>query len=149
MKFDFKPTIFQSGWTNIFHATTGGHCCNLGQRIPAVWFHKKGSAAATNNTIQVCSAVNDVPLYCVFSNPLSRGQWATVEISQQKEGSSYKYQVKVNGATIKSVVNKKPREFLNVKIYSASPWVNAAPGVIRNLVVRSGKRLITSFSESL
>ena len=31
-----------SGWSNILHFTTGGNCCNLGDRIPAIFHHSNG-----------------------------------------------------------------------------------------------------------
>ena len=37
VKFEFKPTQFQAGVTNIIHLTTGGDCCNDEDRIPGVW----------------------------------------------------------------------------------------------------------------
>ena len=59
VKFEFKPTRFQSGWTNIIHLTaTGSNCCAIGDRIPAVWFGRE-SATASKNGLHVCSAVND------------------------------------------------------------------------------------------
>ena len=138
VKFDFKPIRFQRGWTNIIHLTTKGNCCGYGERIPGVWFHGS-SATATKNKLLICSAVNGQGNFCVTSSPVPRGQWTTVEISQQKEGSSYKYTVKVNGTTLKSVINKKPKEFSNVKVYGANPWYKVAQGIIRNLIVNSGK----------
>merc|ERR1712072_525717 len=36
ISFDFKPTKWIGGWTNILHLTTGANCCGLGQRIPAI-----------------------------------------------------------------------------------------------------------------
>ena len=70
--------------------------------------------------------------------------------SQRKMGSSYVYTVEVNGAVVKSVINLQPKEFSNVKIYGGDPWYQAAQGVMRNLVVESGKRTVfmrTMFSK--
>ena len=137
VKFDFKPTRFESDWTNIIHLTTDHNVGEYGERIPGVWFHDGSSATATENKLHICSAVNGEGSFCVNSSPVPRGQWTTVEISQQKEGSSYKYTIKINGATLKAITNKQPKEFSKVKVYGADPWYNAAQGVIRNLIVTS------------
>ena len=138
VKFDFKPSQFQPGWTNIIHLTsTNENCCNYGDRIPAVWFHSS-SSSATANGLHVCSAVNSEGNFC-FNSPdnakVPRGQWTTVEITQVEEGDSYRYTVKVRGVNIGSIINEEAREFTNVKVFNADNLYNAAEGSIRNLVI--------------
>ena len=80
VKFEFKPTSFQTGWSNILHLTTNGDCCEYGQRIPGVWLHDRETWATTNR-LHVCSAVNGEGNFCVNSGyVVRRGQWCTVEI---------------------------------------------------------------------
>ena len=138
VRFDFNPSQFQDGWTNVIHLTTGGNCCGYGDRVPAVWFH--GSPpSATKNRLHICSAVNGKGNYCYNSGAtVARGQWTTMEISQRPEGSSYRYTVTVGGDILGSVINAQPRTFFNVKVFSADNWYNAAQGSIRNLVINPG-----------
>ena len=135
VKFDFNPSRFQGGWTNILHLTTGANCCGYGDRIPAVWFHGSHTSA-TKNRLHICSAVNGKGNYCVDSGAtVARGCWTTIEITQLPEGVYYRYTVKVAGTVLRSVINKQPREFVNVRVMSADAWHNAAQGSIRNLVI--------------
>ena len=136
VKFDFKPSQFQPGWTNIIHLTsTGKSCCSVGDRIPGVWFHGT-SPTATTDKLLVSSAVNGNGNFH-WSTPatVARGKWTTVEITQLTEGNSYRYTVKVGGKSIGTVINKRAREFTNVEVYGADNWSNAAKGSIRNLVI--------------
>ena len=143
VKFDFNPTRFQGGWTNVIHLTTGGNCCGYGQRIPAVWFHST-NGGATKNRLHICSAVNGQGNYCANSGHIvQRGQWTTIEITQLPEGLYYKYTVKVGGNVLHSTINRDPREFANVRVMSADGFYNAAQGKIRNLVIKpKGKVLL-------
>ena len=135
IKFDFNPRVFQSGWTNIIHLTTGGNCCNYGYRIPGVWFHG-ASSRSTKNRLHVCSAVNGKGNFCWNSGvTIPRGKWTTVFITQQPEGNSYRYTVKVGNVQIGTVINSQAREFSNVKVFASDNWYNAAQGSIRNLVI--------------
>ena len=136
VKFEFKPTRFQSGWTNIIHLTaTGNNCCKYGDRIPAVWFYST-TTTATKNKVHICSAVSGRGNYCFDSGIIvPRGQWTTIEINQHREGVSYKYVVKVNNIMLGSVTNSKPQLFSNVKVFGSDSWHNAAQGSMRNLVI--------------
>ena len=131
------PSQFRSGgWTNIIHLTaTGGNCCNYGDRTPAVWFHSS-STTATGNKLHICSSINGNGNTCF--NPglvVRRGQWATMEIKQYKEGSFYRYQATVNGVLVASALNKQAREFSYVKVYGSDKWYNTAQGSMRRLVI--------------
>ena len=133
--FEFKPTTFESGWTNIIHLTTGESCCGEGSRIPAVWFHSS-STTATKNKLHICSAVNGEGNYCTDSAVVvPRGQWTRVEVLQYKEGASYKYLVKVGSTALLSVTNSKPKDFYNVKVFGADDWSKHAQGSMKNLVI--------------
>ena len=136
VKFEFKPTRFQSGWTNIIHLTaTGDNCCKYGARLPGVWFFSS-STSATKNRLHICSAVSGNGNYCFNSGIIvPRGQWTRIEVNQHREGVAYKYVVKVNDAIIGSVINTKPRQFSNVKVFGGDNWYNPAQGSMRNLVI--------------
>ena len=136
VKFDFKPTQFQSGWTNIIHLTAfGKNMDQYGDRIPAV-FLQSSSTTATKNKLHIYSAVNGDKNHAVSSDAVvAVGEWTTIEISQHRDGDSYIYTVKVKGVELESVINTQPREFTNVKVYGADPWQPAAQGSMRNLVI--------------
>ena len=137
VKFDFKPSQFQPGWTNIIHLTsTGENCCNYGDRIPAVWVRSRSSGATTNK-LEVSSAINNNGNFFFSPRPATvpLGQWTTVEITQLKEGNSYRYSVKVGGRRITTAINRKAREFTNVIVFGADDWSRAAKGSMRNLVI--------------
>ena len=118
VRFDFKPTSFQRGYTNILHLTaTGDDCCYSGDRVPGVWFHGTWKGAEKNR-IRVCSAVNGIGNYCLNSGDLvQRDQWTTVEISQRPDGQFYIYHVKVGGIYLGAVWNRQPRFFYDVKVF--------------------------------
>ena len=136
VRFEFNPTSFQSGWTNIIHLTsTGGNCCKYGDRVPGVWFWSS-STNAQKNRFHICSAVNGNGNFCYNSAvSVPRGQWTTVEITQRPEGAYYRYEVRVGNVLIGSVINKQAKVFTNVKAYASDNWYNAAQGMIRNLVI--------------
>ena len=136
VKFDFKPTRFQGGWTNVLHMTSNGQNGGYGGRVPGVWFHGS-SAGATRNRFHICAAVNTVGNFCYNSavNSIPRGQWTSVSIAQRPEGAFYRYEVKINGKVLGSTLNKKARTWPNVKVYGADNWYNAAQGIMRNLVI--------------
>ena len=136
VKFDFKPTSFQRGYTSILHLTaTGNDCCYFGDRLPGIWFHGTWKRAEKNR-LRICSAVNGIGSYCLNSGvTVPRGQWTTIEISQRPDGVHYIYQVKVDGVYLGSVLNRQPRFFYDVKVYGSDSWYNAAEGTIRNLLI--------------
>ena len=99
-----------------------------------MFFHGS-SSDATENRLHICSAVNGDRNFTLNSAPVPRGEWTAVEITQLKQGDSYRYTVKVRGVTVGSVINRDAREFYNVDVYAADNWYNAAQGSMRNLVI--------------
>ena len=136
VEFEFKPTQFQSDWTNIIHLTaTGNDCCKYGDTIPGVWF-QPASTDATKNKLRICSAVDGSGRHCYDSvASVPRGQWTKIKIYQHREGYSYKYVVKINGAIFGPIVNNKAQKFYHVQVFGADDWNNAAQGSMRNLVI--------------
>ena len=66
-------------WSNIIHFTTGGDCCNIGDRVPAIFYNNDGF-------LLISSAVSgDGNLY--VEAPVDFGKLYHIEISQrQKNG---------------------------------------------------------------
>ena len=137
MEFELRLALvqFQPGYTSIIHLTTKNNCCSYGERIPAVYFWSSASAA-TKNRLHICSAVSGNGNYCSDSKKtVRRGHWTKVSITQRRDGARFKYTVKVGNDVIRSVYNTQPREFYNVKVYSADPWSTNANAYIKNLVI--------------
>ena len=135
VSFEFNPRVFQGGWTNLIHLTTGANCCGAGARIPGVWFHGSNSKA-TKNRLHICSYVRGNGNYCWNSGVIvPRGQWTRIVISQQFSGGKYIYTVTIGNKRLGSVINTTPREFANVRVFASDNWYNAAQGSIRNLVI--------------
>ena len=64
-------------WSNIIHFTTGGDCCNIGDRVPAIFYNKAGF-------LRISSAVyGDGDFY--VDPPIDLGKWYHIEMSQTKE----------------------------------------------------------------
>ena len=89
----------------------------------------------------MCTQLNDNKDYCFdsFDAETSKtNQWISVELSQQMVDGVYKYRVHINGVKVHEAINDNPRMFYNVEVYAGSPFHNAQPGYIRNLIVRGG-----------
>ncbi|XP_065675117.1 uncharacterized protein LOC136091448 [Hydra vulgaris] len=126
---DILLTSSFSYWTNIVHFTIEGNYLNYGDRTPGLFFH--------NNILQICSPVNGIAPYCVYSKPLELDTWTTAKISQLIYEGYYNYTVQINNETINTCINNYALDFRHVKLYASNPWIQATPGYIRNLVVRN------------
>ena len=67
-----------SGWSNILHFTsTGSNCCNIGDRVPAIFYHSEG-------ILSISSAVNEDGDYGLRTN-IDLKKWYHIEIVQKTE----------------------------------------------------------------
>ena len=77
---DVKINSWKSGYANIIHLSEGGECCNVGQRIPAVFTYNNGK------TLYVSSAIGDDGNYGISGNwyipEIPRNSWFKLVISQ-------------------------------------------------------------------
>ena len=137
ISFDFKPTKWVKGWANIVHFTTGSSCCGLGSRIPA-FFPSGGKIAIT-------FAVNRNGNYKTWTPKLALNKWVHFSLNQRLEGKNYVYQVYMNKVLLRTIVNRSPRDYKNVKVFVADTWTSTQPGFVKNLritnkaIVPSGK----------
>ena len=122
--FDIFPTGTVSGWSSIFHMTTGGNQGN-GYRIPGVWFHSQTTRILFDNKYDFNSA--SIPIH----------QWTRIEILQEEDDSptQYLYTIKINNTVAYSNVGTQPQTYENVLVYAGDPWYNPSPALIRRLNV--------------
>jgi len=132
VKFEVKPTRNGGRWTNVLHLTTGGNCCNNGQRIPAVLLDSR-------NKMYVAFSVNGRGNHLYSTEDgIPSNRWTAVEIKQFPEDNAYRYEVVVNGKTIGSIVNNDARQFDAVQVFTAWQWSIPTPGSIRKLRIEGG-----------
>ena len=134
VKFEFYPLVYiHNDWYNIIHFTINQNDNEVGDRIPAVWTHfNKGTS--TRRALHICSGIDNNKNHCVDSPYVEVKKWHRIEISQRYEGHERKtvYTVSVDGRLIEALINNKPREFQNVKVYASDPWHREQNGYIRN-----------------
>ena len=67
-----------SGWSNILHFTsTGSNCCNIGDRVPAIFLRPGGGS------LHITNAVGDNGNYW-FDHNIEMGKSYEIEIVQEK-----------------------------------------------------------------
>ena len=74
--FDITVHSAGGGWSNILHFTTGANCCNLGDRIPAIFYNSAGY-------IRIDSSVNERGNYKIHYD-IDLNKWYHIEIAQTK-----------------------------------------------------------------
>ena len=131
ISFDFKPDDYTTeGYTSILHLSINDDVTQIGDRIPAIFYHHI-------HGLHISTAIGDNPNFTrdTISPPL--GEWTSIVVSQLKSGSKTTFSVKVDGADPFSVENPDPQEFSDVKVYAADPWWDAQPGSIRGLNIKT------------
>ena len=137
VSFTFAAYKFSSGWHNILHFTTGDDIGSPGSRIPAVWMHmSKGDEK--EKPILISSDVSGNSNYCWTSKSIPVNAIIQIQIRQIREGSTYIYQILIDGEVHHEVINRQPRVFRDVKLYASDPWHAAQKGEIDNLEYSKG-----------
>ena len=136
VSFDFKADNFR-GLQQVLHMTAGGRGAGsgskYGDRTPAVWIH-------SSRGLLISSAVGGRYSYIKFLKPLpSAGEWTTIEIGQEFEGSDLGvvYFITIGGKKVFSTHNSKPAAFENVKVFASSGWYRPVDGFIKNLLIEN------------
>ena len=131
------PTAFVKGkYASIMHLTISGDNDIYGSRAPGIWFSK--SPSGNTNSILPANAISGKKNWNFYSPRVPLKKWAHMRLMQTLEGGKYIYRVFLNGAKLKEVVNSKPQDFHNVKVFVGDPWYPAQPGYIRNLRIHNG-----------
>ena len=133
VSFEFNPTNYnQRGFAQVLQMTIGGKSGNVGDRTPGLWLHK-------TRGVYIVTTLNGRPNvgknFRSMKPPV--GEWTTIEISQEKQASSYIFSLTIGDEEVWSVANSKPQEFSDVKVYAASPWGSAQAGSIRGLQIEN------------
>ena len=130
---EVNPTDYSlNSWKSILHLSTGGKgagsSAKVGDRIPAIWFHK-------TRGVQVSSALDGRVSFNKFFQPLPpAGEWTRIEVSQILVSSRYMYSITI-GNKVFSKPNTEPVELSEVKVYAGSPWSLGQKGSLRNLKI--------------
>ena len=59
-------------------------------------------------------------------NGLTKGKWYFIEVEQKFSQMEYHYIIRINGETVRDMINTNPQEFIEMKVYAAKPWDNSA-----------------------
>ena len=134
MSFDVNPTDLRySSYASVIHLTIGGKglgsSAKVGDRIPAIWFHK-------TRGVLISSALNGNAAFNKFvkSRPPA-GTWTKIEVGQRLVSSQYMYTITIGDKQVLSKPNVKPVDFSNVKVYAGRPWYAAQKGYLRNMKI--------------
>ena len=128
ISFEVNPTEFTS-YGSVLHMTIGGYKGKVGDRTPAIWFHK-------TRGILVSIALSGRASYNKFFHPLPIvGHWTKFEFSQTLVKSQSIVNITIGGKNVFYRENRKPVELENVKVYSGNPWNALQKGSMRNLTI--------------
>ena len=131
ISFEFKPKNYDdSDYTSILHLTIGEDMTQIGDRIPAIFYH-------ANHGLHVTYAIGDDPNHYWDMSELPLNKWSKIVVSQAKSGSVVNFNIEVDGAAPVSVENPTAQIFSDVKVYAADPWWNAQAGSIRGLTIKT------------
>ena len=131
VSFEVNPTDYNyRSYASVLHLTIGGKGGKIGDRTPAIWFHK-------TRGVLISTAMDGKASYSKFFKTLlpPTGKWTKFEVSQSLIQGHYIFRVDIGGNSVFSKPNSKPVELENVKVYSGSPWYEQQKGSIRNLKI--------------
>ena len=115
VKFEVNPLDYSvAGYASVLHMTIGGKgigsSAQVGDRIPAIWFHK-------TRGVLVSSAKDGKASYSKFFKIFPpAGEWTEMEVSQILVSSQYIYSISIGKIEVSSTTNTKPVELSDVKV---------------------------------
>ena len=137
VSFEFKATSYGSGLLQVLHMTTGGkgvgRSAKYGDRTPAIWTHP-------SRGFLIASAVGGKPSYAKYIKGIPpTGEWISLQVGQELMSSYMAYHmtyyVDINGTRVFSTTNSEPSDFIDVQVFSSSPWYSPVPGFLRNISI--------------
>ena len=129
ISFDFKPTQWLGGWTNILHMSKAGNAA-WGDRIPGIFVY--------NRKIAIASAIDGSGNWLFYTLPPTLNKWTHIRIIQRLEKDVFVYRAYMDGFLMREKVNTRAEDFHNVDVWLADNWYNTQPGFLKNLNI-SGK----------
>ena len=115
---------------SVFHMTEDIGT-KLGKYTPAIWVHR--------GRILVSSAFGEKAIFNKVSQATTLGNWTQIIVSQSLQGQDYIYAIKIGGKEVLSMINTRPRQFYDVKVYAGSPLFAPLDGSIRQLKIEVGE----------
>jgi len=147
--FQLQLTSFECGGydCSVIRFGLGNDAGAYGDRTPAVWIsnplNNENTFTRIKNTFLMSAAINGNEDFS-FVTPMALlgfelNRFYDFEFSQLLVENEYKFSIRISGGQYfnVSMTNQQPRKFDNVKLFAGDPWYAAAPGQIRNLVVRT------------
>ena len=145
VSFDVFPENFnQKGLASILHMVTGEKLGKFGKHIPSVWIHR-------SKGVVVSTALGKKPIFTkrFRSNVPPLRNWTQIEVSQSLQGEDYIYAINIGGNQVFSSKNSRPRDFYDVRVFSASPSSSTLAGSIRHLKIEIRKKRSSLTNEGI
>ena len=130
---DVTPKGKVNSWTSIFRLKDSAKdkdCCDVGNRIPAVFFHK-GSTK-----LHICSAINGKGNDCYNSKEIPMNKKTNIVIRQVHQyDNKYRFSVLLDGTEQQDSVkiNTQALEYTNVKMFAGDEHYEPANAELDNI----------------
>eukprot|EP00092_Neocalanus_flemingeri_P080486 GFUD01100405.1.p1 GENE.GFUD01100405.1~~GFUD01100405.1.p1 ORF type:complete len:191 (-),score=20.53 GFUD01100405.1:645-1217(-) len=129
--FDLEINSYGSGWNQVVQFTTGGDCCEYGQRSPSVFTYEA-------DIFHITSAVNGNGNYAKNFPHDPQDNKYHIEISQTLNDNKYWYNIAMNHVSVFTVENTDAQKFEDVQMWAADTLSAGDPalyGILRNVCV--------------
>ena len=131
--FDVLPTSFSTRYASVLHLTIGGKGSGsgsrVGDRIPAIWFHK------TKGVLVSTALSGKVSFNRLIPSLPTLKKWTRIEVSQTLVSSKYIFSIAIGGKQVFKKSNTKPVDLSDVKVFAGSPWYSGQKGELRKLKI--------------
>lgn len=125
---DIKPTGIKRGWSEIFRMTNNDKDGAEGSRIPMIKFRPG------DTRLHISFSISGNGNRHFDSAALPMNKYSTVVIQQRNQyGNKYRYSIDVNGVEIYQIMNSKPQDWTNAKMYMCSNFFEESDAVVKNL----------------
>ena len=130
---DIMPTGLEAGYSNILHLGSGQDFRDgFRDGTPGIWFQHQSTK------LLITSEINgETDFHAYGTTPaIPMNKWTRVEVSQLRQiDGSYQFTIVIAGEIFVQLTNNNPKEFSNVKVYTASNNYNTAKAMITNPII--------------